>query len=187
MKKLLFALVAICCMTTLQAQKTTGDLSPLKDQTQINIKFDYTGVTYDGDSEEKYLKEEDNAKDAQWKKSWTSTFRTSIWEPRLTEDINNELVKKGVKCGSFPKATYTMVVKIKDIDPGTFAGPMSVPSKITGVATVYKTGTKDEIGAIEFKNVAGNPYFMTPKIEARVGEAFSNVGKVIGKRLSKIK
>ena len=185
MKRLLFVVIALCCMTAVQAQKTTGDITPLKDQKEINIKFDYTGVTYDGDSEEKYFKDEDNAKDPKWKAAWTSTFRTSIWEPRFTEDLNNELVKKGIKFGTFKNAAYTVVIKVKDIDPGTFAGPMSVPSKINAMTVVYNNN--NEIGTIELKNVAGNPYFMTPKIEVRVGEAFSNAGKVLGKKISNIK
>ena len=186
MKKLLVVLLAMCAMTALQAQKIKGDASCLKGQSEINIQFDYKGVTYDGDSEAKYLKEEDKAKDAEWKTAWTSTFRTEKWEPRLIEDLNKEIVKNGMEVGDFPDAKYTVIVKFIDIDPGSFAGPMSMPARITCTVSFVKTGSKSPFATLELKKVTYK-YFMSPMPEQRVGEAMSCVGEVIGKQISKIK
>ena len=139
MKKLFLFVLTIGIAFAVHAQKTTGDISCLKGQNQINISFNYEGVTYDGDSESKYFKSEDLAKKADWRAAWTSTYRTEKWEPRLTEDINKEIAKKKMECGDFPEATYTIIVKLVDIDPGSFAGPMSVPAKITANAIIINT------------------------------------------------
>ena len=63
MKKLFLLAALVCGICFTQAQKVKGDISCLKGQKQINVTFVYDGVTYDGDSEAKYLKEEDLAKD----------------------------------------------------------------------------------------------------------------------------
>ena len=187
MKKCLLFVLTISLAVAVQAQKVTGDLSCLKGQNQINITFDYQGVTYDGDSESKYFKDENLAKEAEWRTAWTSTFRTDKWEPRLTEDLNKEIAKKNMECGDFPEATYTIIVKLVDIDPGAFAGPMSVPARITARASIVNTETNKVMATIELKKIAHSNYFMAPIPEIRVAEAFSCVGKVIGKKLSKIK
>jgi len=184
MKKILVFVLAIGMVTALQAQKVSGDLSCLKGQKEVNITFNYKGVTYDGDSEAKYLKDEDKAKDPEWKAAWTSSFRTDIWEPRLIEDLNKEL--NGMECGDFADAEYTIIVKLIDIDPGTFAGPMSVPARVTATASIVKTGTTAPKATIELKKISYK-YFMSPKPEARVGEVFSCMGEAIGKKLSKLK
>ena len=186
MKKLVVVLFAMCAMTALQAQKIKGDASCLKGQSEINIQFDYKGVTYDGDSETKYLKEENKAKDPEWKTAWTSTFRTDKWEPRLIEDLNKEIVKNGMEVGNFPDAKYTILVKVIDIDPGTFAGPMSMPARITCIVSFLKNGSKSPFATLELKKISYK-YFMSPMPEQRVGEAMSCVGDAIGKQISKIK
>lgn len=186
MKKLFVMVLAMCVMTALQAQKIKGDVSCLKGQDEINIQFNYKGVTYDGDSEAKYLKGEDKAKDPEWKAAWTSSFRTEIWEARLIEDLNKEISKKGMECGDFKDASYTIIVKFEDIDPGTFAGPMSVSARINCTVSFVKSGSTSSFATMELKKVSYK-YYMNPMPEQRVGEAMSCVGEIIGKQLSKIK
>ena len=187
MKKIMLSLLAFCMVLTLQAQKIKGDASCLKGQKEINIQFIYKGVTYDGDSEAKYLKEEDKAKDPEWKAAWTSTFRTEKWEPRLIEDLNKEIAKNGMECGDFKDATYTIIIKFVDIDPGAFAGPMSVPARISGTVSFVKTGSTTPFATMELKKIAHSTYFMAPNPEVRVAEAMSCVGEAIGKQIAKIK
>lgn len=187
MKKIILITTLICGICFAQAQKVKGDLSCLKGQNEINITFDYTGVTYDGDSEVQYLKEEDLAKDPEWKAAWTSTYRTEKWHPRLIEDLNEYAGKKGMTCGEYPDAAYTIAVKFSDIDPGSFAGPFSVPAKISGTISFYKKGESTPFATLEFKNITGNSYAMFPRPELRVAEAMSCIGEMLGKTLSKIK
>lgn len=187
MKKIMILAILIGGICFAQAQKVKGDLSCLKGQKEINVTFVYDGVTYDGDSEEKYLKEEDLASDPEWKAAWTSTYRTEKWEPRLLEDLNEYAGKKGFECGEFPDAEYTIIVKFIDIDPGSFAGPFSVPAKTSGTVSFVKNGETTPFATITFKDIAGNGYAMFPRPELRVAESMSCVGEMLGKALSKIK
>ena len=92
-----------------------------------------------------------------------------------------------MECGDFPNATYTIIVKLIDIDPGAFAGPMSVPARITARASIVNTKTNEVMATIELKKISHSNYFSAPRPELRVAEAFSCVGEIIGKKLSKIK
>jgi len=78
-------------------------------------------------------------------------------------------------------------VKLTDIDPGSFAGPMSQPAKICGMVSYVKTGSKTAFATCELKKIMQNPYFMSTRPELRVAEAFSNIGELIGKHIDKIK
>lgn len=73
MKKIILLAAILCSITLLQAQKVKGDISCLKGQKEINLTFNY-----DGDSEAKYLKEEDKAK-APHLPRWNSrTLHTAV-------------------------------------------------------------------------------------------------------------
>lgn len=186
MKKLLILFVAISCVCMAQAQKVKGDLSPLKGQSKVNVVFNYDGVTYDGDSEAEFFKDNNDRDDfAQWKKDWTTTFRTDMWEPEFLEELNDEVDDLHMDFGDYANATYTMKVKITDIDPGSFSGPFSVPSILTGEITITKTGSSESIATISFSKVQGNGFQLTPIIEHRVKFAFDELGETIGEVLKK--
>lgn len=187
MKKRLFVFAMVLSMIFMaQAQKVKGDLAPLKGQAKVNVEFIYDGVTYDGDSEAKFFKDNNDRDDfEQWKKDWTSTFRSDLWEPECLEDLNEEVKGLRMEFGNFKDATYTMVVKVTDIDPGSFAGPFSVPSRLTGEVSYVKTGSSDGFATISFSKIYGNGYAMTPVIEHRVKFAFEELGETIGEILNK--
>ena len=184
MKRIFVLLVVMASVTFMQAQKLKGDLSPLSGQKELNVVFVYDGVTYDGDSEAKFFKKNDDHDDfEQWKKDWTGEFRTNMWEPEMLKDWNNEMSK--LQAGNYPNAKYTAIVKITDIDPGSFAGPFSQPCKLTGTITFVPTGSADSFAIITFSDVAGNGYQMTPVVEHRVKFAFSELGEEIGEICNK--
>ena len=91
-----------------------------------------------------------------------------------------------MECGDFKDASYTIIVKFEDIDPGTFAGPMSVSARINCTVSFVKSGSTSPFATMELKKVSYK-YYMNPMPEQRVGEAMSCVGEIIGKQLSKIK
>ena len=186
MKKLFVLLLTVCSVCILQAQKVKGDLSVLKGQTKVNVEFVYDGVTYDGDSEAKFFKDNKGHDDfEQWKKDWTSTFRTDLWEVGFLKDLNKEIKGIRMEAGKNADATYTLKVKITDIDPGSFAGPFSQPSKLTGEVYVMKTGSSESAATISFSKIYGNANVMTPVIEHRVKFAFEELGETIGETLKK--
>ena len=186
MKRLLVLAFIMGSFCLVQAQKVKGDLSPLKGQPKVNVEFVYDGVTYDGDSEAKFFKENNGRDDfEQWKKDWTSTFRSDMWEPEYLEDLNEEVKSLRMEFGKFENATYTMVVKMTDIDPGSFAGPFSVPCRLTGEVSFVKTGSSDSFATISFSKLQGSSYAIPPIIEHRVKFAFEELGETIGEVLKK--
>lgn len=186
MKRLLVLAFIIGSFCLAQAQKVKGDLSPLKGQAKVNVEFVYDGVTYDGDSEAEFFKDHNDRDDFdQWKKDWTSTFRSDMWEPEYLEDLNEEVKSLRMEFGKFENATYTMVVKMTDIDPGSFAGPFSVPCRLTGEVSFVKTGSSDSFATISFSKLQGSSYAIPPIIEHRVKFAFEELGETIGEVLKK--
>ena len=124
MKRISLLVLILCVCISANAQKLKGDLTPLAGQQKINVVFVYDGVTYDGDSEAKFFKDNsDKDNFEQWKNDWTTTFRTDMWESEFFKQWNEEFDGKKLVAGRFADATYTATVKITDIDPGNFAGP----------------------------------------------------------------
>lgn len=184
MKKLFVLFVVIFSVCMVQAQKVKGDLSPLKGQGKVNVVFIYDGVTYDGDSEAKFFKDNKDHDDfEQWKTNWTSRFRDDLWEANFLEDLNDEVKGLRLDFGEYDGTTYTMIVKMIDIDPGSFAGPFSQPCKLTADVSFVKTGTTDSFATITFTGIAGTP--MIPVIEYRVKAAFEEMGETVGEILKK--
>src|SRR5688572_950528 len=115
------ALVLFSINTNAQKIKTVdGDLSPLKDETSINIEFVYAGMSvgkFDDEKEyiakktEEYNKKEPGKGDS-WAKSWVDD-RASRFEPKfieLFEENSKMTVKKDAK--------YTMIFKTTSTEPG---------------------------------------------------------------------
>lgn len=186
MKKVLLSVLILGICIFANAQKLKGDLSPLAGQQKINVVFVYDGVTYDGDSEAKFFKDNSDKDDfEQWKTNWTTSFRTDMWEPEFFEQWNEEFDGKKLKAGRYADAAYTATVKITDIDPGNFAGPFSNPCKLTATVSFAKTGDSTPFATIEFKELAGGAYQMTPIVEHRVKFAFDELGETVGEILKK--
>lgn len=186
MKKIILSVLFLCAIVVLQAQKLKGDISCLSGQDKINVVFVYDGVTYDGDSESAFFKDNSDRDDfAEWKSNWRGSFRTDMWAPAFFEDCNKEIAGKSMKVGNYPNASYTITIKFSDIDPGSFAGPFSQPCKLTAVVSFAKTGESKSFATIEIKKFPGSPYQMTPIVEHRVKFAFSEFGEAIGKILNK--
>ena len=186
MKKLFVLSLIICSVCMLQAQKVKGDLSVLKGQSKVNVVFVYDGVTYDGDSEEEFFKDhKDHDNFEQWKANWTGRFREDKWEAKFLDELNDEMEDLKIDFGVYPSASYTMEVKMVDIDPGGFSGPFSVPSKLTGDIRFLKTGSSESFASISFTKIQGNPYKLTPVFEDRVRYAFEELGETIGEIMKK--
>ena len=186
MKKVLLSVLMICAVFAMQAQKAKGDFSVLTGQKQLNVVFVYDGVTYDGDSEAKFFQDHSDRDDFdQWKSNLTSRFRSDMWESEFLEELNEELVGKHISCGDYPNAAYTIIVKMIDIDPGSFAGPFSVPCKLTADVNFVATGTTEPVATVSFTKMPGNGFEMTPIIEHRVKFAFDEMGETLGEILKK--
>lgn len=186
MKTFCLVVVWMCtCIWNTQAQKLKGDLSVLKNESQVNLVFNYEGVTIDGEEEAAYVErnaKEKGGEDIQgWKDNWYGKFREEIYRTEFTKYMNDELKK--LEGGPFDNASYTLIVKLSDMDPGNFAGPFSNPCKLTGVVTLVKAGTTEALAAFPFRKICGNAF--QAQTERRIGSSFGVLGKVTGKMIAK--
>ena len=161
----------------------------LKTEERVKLVFDFSGVTIDGDTEEAYIKErmadEKTAEDAQkWKDDWEGAHRTRFINT-MTKYCNDEL--KNLMVGkSYENATYTILVKIIDIDPGNFAGPFSNPAKLRASFQVVKTSDENNVLASLALSKIFNPWgAMQPVEYLRIDFAFGELGKELAIQMKK--
>jgi hypothetical protein len=173
-------------VTAASAQKLKGNIDFLKGQRNVNITFDFSGVTIDGDPEKAYVRERmadektPEAADA-WKAEWEGSARESF-QAMYIKYCNDEL--DNLRIGVFPDAQYTLIVKVNDIDPGNFAGPFSNPAKISSTANIVRTG-EDAVFATITSKKDFNPYAIPPIEFHRIAAAFGEAGKRVGNLLAK--
>jgi hypothetical protein len=182
MKRLLFAVAIISlAISGLNAQKFKPAPNFLKDQAEINVVFDYSKTTFDGDSQQKQYKD----KGTKWVEEWEGKRRDGNANA-FTTSINEEFQKLDVNIDEHPNAQYTLIVEVLDCDFGAFAGPFSVPAKLKCTVKVVKTGTTEVLASITLKE-SQNPYSVvgTPVDFDRMYLAFSEMGEEVGEKLVK--
>jgi hypothetical protein len=190
MRRLSVLAVCLFVLGSVSAQKfKKGSIDFLKDQNKVNLVFDFAKMTVNGDSEENYIKErmadEKTSKEAdQWKNEWLGSHRTQFTNT-FTKYCNDELKKLQVS-KAYKDATYTIIVKIEDIDPGNFAGPFSNPAKLRATFKVVKTSDMNTVLAELFLKKIFNPASAFQPIEyMRIDMGFGELGKELAKQLNK--
>jgi hypothetical protein len=188
--KRIFLLMIVSMLTTgagALAQKFNPSLAFLKGEKSLNVVFDYQGVTIDGDPEEKFVKEEmddeKNDEDKQeWKENWYGKWRET-YKYAFLNAINLE-TGETLSVSEHKDAEYTAIVKIKDIDPGNFAGPFSNPAKIKAIISIIKTSDNSVITKAEFKDIY-TPAGIAPLMDIRIAAGFSELGETLGEIIMK--
>lgn len=174
------------------AQKLSGDLSPLRGQTEVNIVLDFSGTLVNGRTEQKYINEETKGKKAadkeKWLKEWNENLRSNAYS-MLIRDFNKTIDKKLFVVDDIPDAEYTIYVKIKEIKTGYFAGVVAKPSELKAKVYFFRTGEDTPFATAEYKKSrsklsANIPYFVT-RIAMSFGTLGSNIGKTVNKNLKK--
>lgn len=135
MKKLKLGLLFIAGFSlTSMAQKIrieSGDLSFLKGETELNIKYDFSdfqvgGFSSEGEYKEKKIKEY-NDKEAgrgdTWEKSWERD-KSERFPNKFEELLDKGLGAKIHSAQNNSKAKYTLIVKTTFIEPGFNIGVM---------------------------------------------------------------
>ena len=190
-KKALFAaLFLTATVFGVSAQKIQGDISPLKGQKEVNIVLDFKGTLVNGKAESKYIAEETKDKKEDEKTQWLSEWNEKLRADALSmviRDINNETGKKLFSVGEFKNAEYTIIVNVKEITTGYFAGVFARPSAVNAEIHIVKTGTTTPIATIELKKCSSSisstiPYFVT-RIAMSFGELGEDFGELMCKKL----
>jgi len=181
-KVLFTVLLSIVTMFGISAQKFSPAPNFLKGEKQINVVFDYSQTKYDGDSQDKYYKEKDQA----WIDDWEGDRRKNN-AFLFIKSFNDELTNADLQMDSYPEAQYTMIVNVLDCKFGWYAGPFARPAKLKCNAQIVKTGTTEVLSSITLEE-AQNSWTTTgtPVDFDRIALAFSEVGKVLGKQMNKV-
>ncbi|MEO5892556.1 MAG: hypothetical protein ABIQ31_20080 [Ferruginibacter sp.] len=194
--KILFTSAVVCTLlfqsVASHAQKlklTDGDLSVLKDETSINFEFAYDNMAVGKfDTEKEYIDKktaEYNKKEAgrgdNWAKSWVND-RQSRFEPKFIE-----LFTKASEWSQSKTAKYTIIFKTKFTEPGYNIGIVRKNAKIDADAVIVETANKSKvIATITVENALGRTFggydFDTGD---RIGEAYADAGKALGKFIKK--
>lgn len=158
MKKLKLSLLFIAGLgLTSMAQKIrteSGDLSFLKDQTELNVKYDFSdfqvgGFASEGEYKKKKMKEY-NEKEAGRGETWENS-----WERDKKERFPNkfeELFDKGLTgkihaAQNNDKATYTLIVKTTFIEPGFNVGVMRKSAAVSFEYIFVESGDESKVMA----------------------------------------
>jgi len=187
-KKVLFAvLLSVAAVFGVSAQKISGDITPLKDQKEVNVVLDFSGTLVNGGSEDKYIADETKGKSesdkAQWLADWNETMRENSYS-QLISGLEKWLSDKWFSVGEYKNASYTIIVKVKDITTGTFAGPFSKPSAIKADVSFVKKGDTTPFATVAYKNSKNTFSSVTPVLSARIAMSFVSLGNDLSAAIS---
>ncbi|MDR3297620.1 MAG: hypothetical protein LBS94_05235 [Prevotellaceae bacterium] len=192
MKKVLLAVLCAASVTFAYAQKIKGSVDFLKGQNNVNIVFVFEATTFDGESQESYLKEKTKRADSEaeaekevseWKAKWEGEGRNTF-KQIFIRYCSYELENFSFKLGEYPDAAYTIVVTVEDVDPGNFAGPFSHPAKLKAFFDFVKTGETNALAMLKLEDIY-NPEILSSDEFARMKGGFGELGKELGTKLKK--
>lgn len=197
MKKIIFALFFISSAAFSQAMSVVqGNFDFIKDQSEINVEFDYSNFTMmkEKKSEAEYVEEhkvylEKKAKGNGniWYKKWVSA-REQIWTPKFLE-IGNIVLAKARKDLNFQEGLntpYTLIVQTTWIYPGWDAGIMKQGAKVsTNLKFVETANRSNVLLEITSENAPGDQWGNNFSDESRIGEGFAKTAKSLSQILIK--
>ena len=181
-KVVLLATCLLVCVGFANAQKFKPTPDFLKGEKEINVVFDFSKVTYDGDAQSKYYKKKNKA----WIEEWEGKRRTDIANTFIS-NINEELTGTDVNAGEYPDAKYTIIVDVIDCDFGSYAGPLSVPAKLQCNIRIVKTGSTTAMATVALKEKQSSMTTIATPIDFdRMFLSFGEMGEKLGEILIKI-
>lgn len=193
------ATIALCVLAILPAQAAdvkleSGDLSPLKGATAVNVRYVYDGMMVDKETEAAYVKraaaDEDkggSGKGAKWMKLWTES-RVSRYQPKFETELNNALRKKGVTFGSNQStAKHTLILRTVMCDPGWAGwGLIRKNPRTDAVATLVETAKPNAVLAtirVYDCGANGGNYNLASRVEATYSTCAKELGHFLKKSL----
>lgn len=199
MKKqiLVIALFLGIALNAQDVKNSKGSLSVLKDQTSVNVEFNYSGLKLmkENFTEAEYVKnrtEDLNKKVAGngdiWAKKWKAS-KELIWNPKFLELINVVLTKEKKPIlfkEENTSAKYTLMVNVDWIFPGWDAGVMKQHAKVTTTIKLVETSNKSNVlYEANFVEAPGDQWGNNYSNENRIGEGFAKTGKTLAKLILK--
>jgi len=166
-------------------KKKSGDISDLKNQSEMNLQFTYDNMAVGKYKEEsEYVarkKEEYNKKEAgkgdTWEQAWKDD-RENRFEPAFTE-----LFTEHSNMTVSDKAKYTMIVHTTFTEPGFNVGVMRKNAYIDAEITIVETANPEKVVAVLLvDNAPGRDVFGYDfDTGERIKEAYAKMGKSVAK------
>jgi len=186
MKKIsIFIVLLLIASVSVSAQKLSGNLSPLKNQKEVNVVVDFSGTLAEGRPEEKYIEIKTKGKTeeeiARFLTEINEQLRTEAFKS-LVEKLNDVVNDKLFTAGDFPNAECTIYIKVKDYHPGIF---LMRNSTVVPEVSFVKTGETTPFAKLTYKVVPGKFSSNVPLWVTRTAMAFGYLGDSIGKAVTK--
>ncbi len=198
MKTKLMAALALIALFALQpafAQKIKvqeGSLAVIKGVAKMNLEFDYGEMSvgkfkkeaeYVEKKKGEYNKKEDGKGD-KWEKDWIAD-RKDRYEPQFTELFNKS--SDGVKVGEYSSEKYTLIVKTTKTEPGYNIAISRKNAEIEGEIIVVETANPGTVVLrLSFEKALGRSFGgYDYDTGFRIQEAYADLGKALGKYMSK--
>ena len=183
MKKiLLFAFICLSANIYAQSIKlVSGELSFLKSEQYVDIKFTYDNLRVGKLTEEEYIakRTEKKGKDAEaWYEKWISD-RKNTYEPKFIELFDKKMAAQKIEISAEGK--YLMHIQTDFIEPGYNIGITRQNASINFSATFIEKETGDEVAKITVFNSSANSFTGLDFDAAfRIGECYAKGGRELG-------
>lgn len=191
---LMFTFVGLVSFAQRSTNAKDADYSFLKGKKDMNIVFDYEGMTVGKNkTEEEYVNEtvaEKNEKKAgtgdEWRKSWEKG-KLNIYEPTFEAAFTKKLGKVGIAVSEGDNAEITVIVKSTRIEPGFNVGMASMEAEIDLECIFVETANKDNvIATVVMTKVKGDDTFtVSDRLKVAYMAAGMKLGGFIKKSLDK--
>lgn len=167
-----------------------GDLSPLKGETALGVKFTYDNMAvgkFDKESDyiakktEEYNKKEPGRGD-NWAKNWVGD-REREFEPKFIDLFEKET---GMSMSRKKPGKYTLVFKTTFTEPGYYIYVSRKYASINGEAWIVETATEKVIAKISVEKAPGRTFGgYDYDTGVRIAECYADAGKHLGKFIKK--
>lgn len=170
------------------------DLSYLKGEKEILVKFTYDGMTagkkkaeadYIAEKTEEYNKKEAGKGD-KWAKAWQEN-KSNIYEPKFEELFNKSAGDNLNGDRKKSNAKYTLIVHTLRMEPGWNIGISKMPASCDFEITIVETANPSAVKSRGMmKNIPGSQYGgFDFDVASRLQECYAKAGKDLGKKLGK--
>jgi hypothetical protein len=165
---------------------SSGSLAFLKQERQVNLEYDDTGMKVGRKAKDSVPMDEFIARENQnlagrgdsWKLQWAGE-RIMQYQPRFQELLNKQFSEDNIplEFGAFKDAKYTLILKTKIMMTGKPWPPFPYPPKITADAVVVETNDRNNpVAVVNIVNVPGQNVWGSPDMS----EAYAKAGKDLG-------
>lgn len=175
-------------------QQIRGRFAPLAGTTQLNIVYDYQGMTVgkfasEGDFIRKSVADRE-AEEPGSGKTWLATWKADreiVHQPKFEELLNESLLGAGVWASKgLDNAPYTLLVKFLHLETGWNVALVRQHAQITLSIKITKTGNPNRV-IVELlgnKILGADSMGLNFSVSSRLSNAYGKAGKDLGELLS---